>query len=59
MAPLSAGTGRRAVRGFGLKLQPSSSTEAWLQDKPFASAHVHLPHLPLNTLLSPGLSWAF
>lgn len=53
MAPLSAGTGRRAIRGFGLKLQ--QSTVAWLQAKLSASTHVHLPHLPLNTLLLPPL----
>ena len=53
MAPLSAGTGRGAVRGFGLKLQQSSSTVAWLQPKPSTSSHVHLPHLPLNTLRPP------
>lgn len=56
MAPLSAGTGQIAVRGFGLKLQQSSSTVASLQPKPSASTRVHLPHLPLNTLLPPGLS---
>lgn len=37
MAPLSAGTGRRAVRSFGLKLQQGSNTAAWLQAKPSAS----------------------
>ena len=38
-----------AVRGFGLKLQPSSSsTGAWQQVKPSASTHVHLLHLPLT-----------
>ncbi len=55
MAPLSAGTGRGAVRGFGLKLQQSSSSAAWLQKKPSGLTDVHLLHSPLTTRLPPGL----